>query len=131
MALLRRAMQRAEADTALRLDVTDTQAAAGMKPFARPTDETHDGGRLPPVTRLELGWDSVGGSSGFPAVRVELSAWPLSATETQLEIAAEYGPAPSGPGVDATDPVGHASLREASIRRFVAGVVEQLRAELH
>ena len=62
-------------------------------------------------------------------MHLEMSAWPLSATETQIEIAGEYRP-PLGVVGNAIDAaVGH-RIAEASVHRFLEDVVEQIRREL-
>lgn len=59
----------------------------------------------------------------------ELSLWPLTSTETQLEILGAYRP-PLGIVGNALDAaVGH-RLAEATVHRFLDDVVEQLRREL-
>ena len=47
---------------------------------------------MSPVTRVVLGWEAASGSSLFPIMSAQLSAWPLMATETQLELEGSYSP---------------------------------------
>jgi hypothetical protein len=62
-------------------------------------------------------------------MHLELSAWPLSSSETQIEIAGEYRP-PLGVVGNAIDAaVGH-RIAEASVKSFLDDVVEQMRREL-
>src|SRR5215472_1463729 len=44
------------------------------------------------VTRVALRWEAARGTAFFPSMEAELSAWSLSATETQLELYGEYRP---------------------------------------
>jgi hypothetical protein len=84
---------------------------------------------LCPVTRIMLAWEATRASSLFPVMTAELSLWPLTSGETQLEIQGAYRPPLGvvGGAVDAA--VGH-RLAEATVHRFLDDVVEQLRREL-
>jgi hypothetical protein len=84
---------------------------------------------LSPVTRVTLGWEAEHAPSLFPLMSARLSAWPLTSTETQIELEGDYTPpfGPLGKVVDAA--IGH-RIAEASVRRFVEEVVEQVRNEL-
>jgi hypothetical protein len=85
--------------------------------------------KLAPVTRIRLEWESAHARGLFPSMKAELSAWPLYATETQLEIVGHYHP-PLGVVGDAIDAlVGH-RLAEAAVHRFLEDIVEQIRREL-
>jgi hypothetical protein len=59
----------------------------------------------------------------------EISAWPLSSSETQLEIEGGYRPplGPLGTAIDAA--VGH-RVAEACVHRLLEDLSEQLRREL-
>jgi hypothetical protein len=82
-----------------------------------------------PATILEIGWEASGAPRLFPVMHLELSAWPLSSTETQIEIVGEYRP-PLGVVGNAFDAaVGH-RIAEASMKNFLENVVEQMRREL-
>lgn len=81
------------------------------------------------VTRVAIGWEAARAAGLFPSMSAQLSAWPLSAGETQLEIEGEYRP-PLGVVGNAIDAaVGH-RVAEASVKRFLDDVVAQLRREL-
>ena len=62
-------------------------------------------------------------------MKAELSFWPLTATETQLELTGAYEPplGALGKAVDAA--IGH-RIAEATVHRFLDDLVEQLRREL-
>jgi hypothetical protein len=82
-----------------------------------------------PVTTIEIGWEAERTPALFPSMRAELSAWPLSSSETQIELAGNYRP-PLGAVGNAIDAaVGH-RIAEAAVHRFVEDVVEQMRREL-
>jgi hypothetical protein len=84
---------------------------------------------MSPVTILDIGWEASRAPGFFPLMHLELSAWPLSSSETQIEIAGEYRP-PLGVVGNAIDAaVGH-RIAEASVKSFLEDVVEQMRREL-
>ena len=84
---------------------------------------------MSPITRITLGWEAARATALFPVMKAELSFWPLTATETQLEIEGTYHP-PLGLVGDAADAaVGH-RVAEATVHRFLDDVVEQIRREL-
>lgn len=92
----------------------------------------HDGRTGPgsvPVTTVELSWEATRMPALFPTMNAELSAQPLSATETQLEISGTYR-LPLGVVGNAIDAaIGH-RVAEATVYRLMEDVVEQLREEL-
>lgn len=84
---------------------------------------------LSPVLRITLGWEAKHAAALFPVMRADLSFWPLTASETQLEIEGGYRPPLGVVGNAADAAVGH-RVAEASIHRFLDDVVEQIRREL-
>lgn len=84
---------------------------------------------MSPLTRVTLAWEAVRAPALFPVMRAELSFFPLTSTETQLEIEGAYRPPLGivGNVVDAA--VGH-RVAEATVHRFLDDVVEQIRREL-
>jgi hypothetical protein len=91
-------------------------------------DEGSVGG-LSPVTRVALAWDAVRAAALFPSMEAELSAWPLSSAETQLEVEGLYRP-PLGPVGSAIDAALLHRIAEASVKRLLDDLVEQLRREI-
>jgi hypothetical protein len=84
---------------------------------------------MSPVTRVTIGWEAARAPSLFPLMSAQLSAWPLTATETQIEIEGDYTP-PLGLVGNALDAaIGH-RIAEASVRRFLDEVIQQMRREL-
>lgn len=95
-------------------------------------DEAHDeqaASLHSPVTRVKIGWEAVRNTSVFPHLEGTLSAWPLSATETQIEIDGTYTP-PLGALGQALDALVLHRLAEAAVHRFVEDVVEQIRKDV-
>jgi hypothetical protein len=84
---------------------------------------------LSPATRVSIGWEATHAPSLFPLMAGQLSAWPLTSTETQIELEGEYIPPLGALGVAVNAAVGH-RIAEASVRRFVEDVVQHIRDEL-
>jgi len=82
-----------------------------------------------PLTRLQLSWEAAEHPQLFPLMSAELSVYPLTATETQLDFLGHYDP-PLGVVGGAMDAlVGH-RIAEASVHRFIGDVARHLRDTL-
>jgi hypothetical protein len=81
-------------------------------------------------TTVPLSWKATTAAGWFPVMEAELCIYPLSATETQLEIRGAYAPplGALGQAIDAA--VGH-RIAEASVHRFATDIAARLRSELH
>lgn len=84
---------------------------------------------LSPVTHVELAWEAMEAPGLFPVMKAQLSFWPLTAGETQLEIEGAYRPPLGVVGNVMDAAIGH-RVAEAAVHRFLDDVVEQLRREL-
>jgi hypothetical protein len=84
---------------------------------------------LSPVTRIALAWEAAHATALFPVMNAELSLWPLTATETQLEIEGAYR-APLGVVGSAIDAAVGGRVADATVHRFLDDVVAQIRREL-
>lgn len=83
----------------------------------------------PTAMRLRLAWQAETNRGLFPAMQATLYVYPLSATETQLDLRGTYEP-PGGLLGDAADRlVGH-RIAEASVHRFLEEVASWLGREL-
>ena len=92
-------------------------------------EEKTSGGELSRVTHVDLEWHAAENPGLFPAMEADLKIYPLSHTETQIELVGTYDP-PMGVLGSALDAmVGH-RIAEASVHRFVRAVVERLRTDL-
>ena len=82
-----------------------------------------------PVTRLHLEWEATRMPRLFPLMKADLSIYPITATETQLDFNGLYEPplGPLGKAVNAM--VGH-RIAEVSVHRFVSDVAGYLRKTL-
>jgi len=82
-----------------------------------------------PVTRIPVSWEAARHPQFFPLMSAELTVYPLTSTETQLDFLGRYEP-PLGAVGSAMDAlVGH-RIAVASVHRFVADVAEYLRDQL-
>jgi hypothetical protein len=82
-----------------------------------------------PCTRLLLEWEAATMPGLFPLMKGELSLYPLTSTETQLDFFGVYEP-PFGPvGKTMNAIVGH-RIAEVSVHRFVSDVAGYLRQGL-
>ena len=81
------------------------------------------------ITRLEVDWKAASSPGLFPLMKAELSLYPLTATESQLDFSGRYEPPLGWLGV-AIDAVVGRRIAEASVHRFVAEVAHYLRTEL-
>jgi hypothetical protein len=80
-------------------------------------------------TRIGLSWKAAGDPGLFPTMTAELALYPLSGSETQLDLHGSYAPplGPLGVAIDAL--LGH-RVAEASVHQFMVDVAEQLRRDL-
>lgn len=82
-----------------------------------------------PSTSLLLEWESATMPRLFPLMKAELSIYPLTATETQLDFSGLYEPPLGVVGKAMNALVGY-RIAEASVHRFVSDVAEYLRTTL-
>jgi hypothetical protein len=132
--LLRRATTPSSARTAppaanIRVSVGGVDVGVEVSPRLRKIRDEVPADGLTPVTCLELSWQATHSPALFPSMQLELYAWPLSADETQLEVAGAYKPpfGAVGHAIDAA--IGH-RIAEASVVRFLEDVAEQIQREL-
>lgn len=81
------------------------------------------------VLHVPLSWQAAQAPGFFPAMRAEFLVYPLSSSETQIELHGHYAP-PLGVVGSVLDAVAGHRLAEASVQRFVHAVAERLRQRL-
>lgn len=81
------------------------------------------------VTRLQLEWQAAKLPSLFPLMKAELSIYPLTASETQLDFLGHYEP-PFGAVGKAINAIVGYRIAEVSVHRFVSDVAAYLRQAL-
>jgi hypothetical protein len=82
-----------------------------------------------PTTRLLLEWEAATVPGLFPLMKGELSVYPLTSTETQLDFSGFYEPPFGAVGRTMNAIVGH-RIAEVSVHRFVSDVAGYLRQTL-
>jgi hypothetical protein len=90
----------------------------------RPADDVAN-----PSTRLLLEWEAATLPRLFPLMQGELSVYPLTSTETQLDFCGTYEPPFGALGKTMNAIVMH-HIAEASVHRFVSDVAGYLRRSL-
>ncbi len=81
------------------------------------------------ATRLLLEWEATTMPRLFPLMKAELSIYPLTSTETQLDFSGVYKPPLGAVGKTMNAIVGH-RIAEVSVHRFVSDVAAYLRHAL-
>lgn len=82
-----------------------------------------------PAMRLQLEWEAATAPGFFPFMKADLSVYPLTSTETQLDFCGLYEPPFGGLGRAMNAVAGH-RIAEASVHRFINEVAEYLRKTL-
>jgi len=82
-----------------------------------------------PTTRLLLEWEAATVPGLFPLMKGELSVYPLTSTETQLDFSGFYEPPFGAVGRTMNAIIGH-RIAEVSVHRFVSDVAGYLRQAL-
>jgi hypothetical protein len=77
---------------------------------------------------VDLGWEAARARAFFPLMSARLSAWPITSTETQLEIEGDCEPPFGALGNALNAAVGH-RVAEASVDRLLQDVLEQIRRD--
>ena len=83
----------------------------------------------PAITRMQLEWQAENLPRLFPFMKAELSIYPLTSTETQLDFLGHYEP-PLGVLGAALDSIAGHRAAEASVHRFLSEVAQYLRKEI-
>lgn len=79
-----------------------------------------------PSTQLTLEWEAATQPGWFPLMMANLSIYPLTGTETQLDFWGQYEP-PFGAVGKAIDAIAGHRIAEASVHRFIEDVAAHLR----
>ena len=82
-----------------------------------------------PTTRLLLEWEAATVPGLFPVMKGELSVYPLTSTETQLDFSGFYEPPFGAVGRTMNAILGH-RIAEVSVHRFISDVAGYLRQAL-
>lgn len=92
-------------------------------------ESEHTGSGFRREARISLHWKASEDASLFPTMKAELSLYPISGSETQLDLTGHYTP-PLGVLGAAIDALIFHRMAEASVHQFLVDVTEQLRRDL-
>jgi hypothetical protein len=113
----------------LRVGVGGVEVAVDVRVHIRRIRDDESIAGLPPSLSVDIAWEASHGAPIFPLMEAQLSAWQVSAEETQLDIEGYYRP-PFGPIGSALDrAVGH-RIAQAAVHRFFEDTLEEIRREL-
>jgi hypothetical protein len=93
------------------------------------TGVEHDPAYDRPATSVLLEWEATSNPRMFPSMKASLVIFPLSATETQLELRGAYEP-PLGKLGEVLDAAAGHRLAQASVTRFIQEIAGWLREQL-
>lgn len=110
----------------LRVDVGGIGVEAEIMISVKNIEEKMSEAMTTPATRMQLEWESATLPNLFPLMKAEISIYPLTATETQLDFLGSYEPPLGALGKAMNAIVGH-RIAEASVHRFVTDVAGYLR----
>lgn len=124
------AASRAESVAAeLHIDFGGIGVKSDIKIAVKGVDEKKGDATSTPTTQLLLEWEAATAPRLFPLMKGELSVYPLTATETQLDFQGIYEPPFGAVGKTMNAIAGH-RIAEASVHRFIDEVAGYLRQSL-
>jgi hypothetical protein len=113
----------------LHVDVGSIGVKADIRISVKSIDDQVLEARATPATRLLLEWEAASTPGLFPVMKAELSIYPLTATETQLDFCGLYEPPLGAVGKAMNAMVGH-RIAEASVHRFIDELADYLRKNI-
>jgi len=115
--------------SALRVDIGGIGVEADIKISVKKIEEKAPAAISDPASRLLLEWEAATMPRLFPLMKAELSIYPLTASETQLDFSGVYEP-PLGALGKAVNAIVGRRIAEVSVHRFVSDVAGYLRQTL-
>ena len=113
----------------LHVDFGGIAVRTDIKIFVKAVEDKVADNNSTPATRLLLEWEAANLPRLFPLMKGELSIYPLTSTETQLDFSGIYEPPFGALGKTMNAMVGH-RIAEASVHHFVGDVAAYLRQNL-
>jgi hypothetical protein len=113
----------------LRVDVGGIAVEADISICVKNVEEKVPAAMSDPVTRLQIEWEAATMPRLFPLMKAQISIYPLTATETQLDFLGLYEPPLGALGKAVNAIIGH-RIAEVSVHRFVGDVAGYLRQAL-
>lgn len=115
--------------SALRVNVAGLEVGAGIAITVGQVEESSGNRPSASRTRVGLEWEAAEHPRLFPEMEGVLAVYPLTDTETQLDLQGTYTPPLGALGIAIDAVVGH-RIAEASLHRFVTDVAGYLRRSL-
>lgn len=115
----------------LKVRVAGLEVGKSVVVHVRKVDRhAHAPGRIAAeATELALEWEAETGAALFPSMRATLTIYPLSPSETQLDLDGTYAP-PGGVLGDVADRVLGHRIAEASVHTFLGALAHRVSEEL-
>ena len=113
----------------LRVDIGGVTVGADIRISIKKIERTTAGAAVQPATHIHLEWEAATLPKLFPLMQAELSIYPLTAGETQLDFGGNYEP-PLGFLGQAVNALAGYRLAEVTVHRFVSDVAAHLRENL-
>jgi len=113
----------------LHVDFAGIGVKTDIKIFVKSFEERVPDATSAPATTLLLEWEAATMPRLFPLMKGELSVYPLTSTETQLDFSGVYEPPFGAVGKTMNAVLGH-RIAELSVHRFVNDVAAYLRQAL-
>ncbi|HVE57054.1 MAG TPA: hypothetical protein VNB22_09510 [Pyrinomonadaceae bacterium] len=113
----------------LHVNFAGIEVGTDISIFIKSIEEQPKNLTTPPVTRIQLEWEAANLPRLFPFMQAELSVYPLTATETQLDLSGNYEPPLGVLGSVIDSVLGH-RIAEAAVHQFIKDIAVYLRAEL-
>jgi len=124
------ATSRAEAIAAeLHVNIAGLHVGTEVRITLGEITEDRGGSHSTPTTRIPVSWEAAQHPGLFPLMSAELSVYPLTTTETQLDFLGRYEP-PLGVVGGAIDALVMHRIADACVHRFVTDVASYLRSHL-
>ncbi len=113
----------------LRMNIAGIEVGTDISITVKDICQTSQESSGQPATRLQLEWEASNAPRLFPLMKADLSVYPLTTTETQLDFAGHYQPPLGAVGAAINSIVGH-RIADVTVHRFVADVAQHLRTSL-
>lgn len=113
----------------LHVNIAGIEVGADIEITVTGIENTQKAVTSPETTRIELEWEAAKMPRLFPFMKAELAIYPLTSTETQLDLRGNYEP-PLGIVGSVIDAAVGNRIAEASVHQFISDVAAYLRKEL-
>lgn len=113
----------------LHVNIAGIEVGADIEITVTGIENTQKAVTSPETTRIELEWEAATMPRLFPFMKAELAIYPLTSTETQLDLRGNYEP-PLGIVGSVIDAAVGNRIAEASVHQFISDVAAYLRNEL-